>query len=152
MPAGSLEAEEFLRFQATCRQPRGCIIPQAVTQSLVLLKMGVIIARNMLSWFKLLINRYCCISLVFMSFTSMMHGEANIRYTAVLNMTWLWTGLNWLNIMYCIGIFENWHDSSGSIICGFILPLGTNPVIVLNRFAILTYGCSFHKTSLWVKL
>ena len=31
------------------RQRRGCIIPQAVTHSLVLLKMGKIIARNMLS-------------------------------------------------------------------------------------------------------
>jgi hypothetical protein len=31
LPAGSLEAEElFLRFQATGRQHRGCIIPQAV--------------------------------------------------------------------------------------------------------------------------
>jgi hypothetical protein len=34
---------------ATGRQHRGCIIPQAVTHSLVLLKMGKIIARNMLS-------------------------------------------------------------------------------------------------------
>ena len=32
MPTSSLEAEE-LRFQATGRQHRGCIIPQAVTQS-----------------------------------------------------------------------------------------------------------------------
>ena len=31
LPAGSLEAE-FLRFQASGRQHRGCIIPQAVTQ------------------------------------------------------------------------------------------------------------------------
>jgi len=29
--------------------------------SLVLLKMGEIIARNMLSWLELLVNRYCCI-------------------------------------------------------------------------------------------
>ena len=34
---------------AGSRQHRGCIIPQAVTHSLVLLKMGKIIARNMLS-------------------------------------------------------------------------------------------------------
>ena len=45
----------------TGRQHRGCIIPQAVTHSLVLLKMGKIIARNMLSWVELLIGRYCCI-------------------------------------------------------------------------------------------
>jgi len=31
------------------RHHRGCIIPQAVTHSLVLLKMGKIIARNVLS-------------------------------------------------------------------------------------------------------
>jgi len=29
--------------------------------SLVFLRMGEIIARNMLSWLELLINRYCCI-------------------------------------------------------------------------------------------
>ena len=46
--ASILEAEE-LRFQATGRQHRGCIIPQSVTHSLVLLKMGILIARNMLS-------------------------------------------------------------------------------------------------------
>jgi len=43
------------------RQCRGCIIPQAVTDSLVLLKMGEIIAQNMLSWLELVINCYCCI-------------------------------------------------------------------------------------------
>jgi len=43
------------------RQHRGCIVPQAVTHSLVLLKMGKIIAQNMLSWLELLISRYCCI-------------------------------------------------------------------------------------------
>ena len=40
---------QFLRFQVTGRQHRGCIIPQGVTHSLVLLGMGEIIARNMLS-------------------------------------------------------------------------------------------------------
>ena len=60
MPGGSLEAEE-LRIQATGRQHRGCIIPQAVTHSLALLTMGKIIARNMLRWLELLIDCYCCI-------------------------------------------------------------------------------------------
>ena len=60
MPASSVEAEE-LRFYATARQHRGRIIPQAVTHSLVTLKVGKMIARNMLSWLELLINRYCCI-------------------------------------------------------------------------------------------
>ena len=40
---------------------RGYIMPQAVTDSLVLPKMGKIIAQNMLSWLELLISRYCCI-------------------------------------------------------------------------------------------
>jgi len=43
------------------RQHRWCIIPQAVTHSLVLLKTGKIILLNMLSWLELLISRYCCI-------------------------------------------------------------------------------------------
>jgi len=42
------------------RQHRRFIIPQAVTHSLVLLKMGKIISRNLLSWLELLISRYCC--------------------------------------------------------------------------------------------
>ena len=37
------------------------IIPLVVTHSLVLLKMGKMIARNMLSWLELLISRYYCI-------------------------------------------------------------------------------------------
>ena len=45
------------------RQNRGSIIPQAVTHGLVLLKMGKIIARNMLISLELLISRYCCIYL-----------------------------------------------------------------------------------------
>ena len=48
LPAGSLEAEE-LRFQATGRQHRRCNIPQAVTHSPVLLKMGGTYDRNILS-------------------------------------------------------------------------------------------------------
>ena len=63
LSACSLEAE-FLRFQATGRQNSGCIIPQAVTHSLVLLKMGKLIARKMLSYLELLTNRYFCIWLV----------------------------------------------------------------------------------------
>jgi len=47
LPAGSLNAE-FLRFQAKGRQHRGYIIPQAITHSLVLLKMDKIIARNVM--------------------------------------------------------------------------------------------------------
>ena len=46
------------------RQHRRCIISQTVTHRLVLLKMGKIISRNMLSLLELLISRYCCIYLV----------------------------------------------------------------------------------------
>ena len=45
----------------TGRQHGRCVIPQTVTHSLVLLKMGKIISRNMLSWLELLISCYCCI-------------------------------------------------------------------------------------------
>jgi hypothetical protein len=46
LPAGSMEVEE-LRFQVTgYRHCKGCITPQTVTHSLVLLKMGGINARN----------------------------------------------------------------------------------------------------------
>ena len=37
---------------------RECIVPQAVTHSLVPMKTGEIIARNMLSQLELIINRY----------------------------------------------------------------------------------------------
>jgi len=50
-----------LGLMATGRQHRGRIIPQAVTHCLVLLKMGKIIARKMLSRLELLISRYFCI-------------------------------------------------------------------------------------------
>ena len=53
-----------LCFQATGWKLRWCIIAQAVTPSLVLLKMDEIIARNMLSWLELLICCYFCIYLV----------------------------------------------------------------------------------------
>ena len=59
------------------RQHRGCIIPQTVTHILVLLKMGKIISRNMLSWLKLAV----IVASIWLSmlFISMMHGQANIR-------------------------------------------------------------------------
>jgi hypothetical protein len=59
LPAGSLEAEElrgpatlWVHYTTSCKHSR------------VLLKMGEIIARNMLSGLELLINRYFCIQLV----------------------------------------------------------------------------------------
>ena len=66
LPAGSLAAPlpgylpatSWVHYTTSCKQ------------SLVLLKMGEIIARNMLSWLELLINRYFCISLVAHLFVS----------------------------------------------------------------------------------
>jgi len=77
--AGSLEAEE-LRFH----------------KSLVLLKMGGFKARNMLNWLELLINHYCCIQLVFISFISMMHGHTNIKLMFFVGMraNRMWT-MSW---------------------------------------------------------
>ena len=48
-PGYRLLASSWMRYAISCKH------------SLVLLKMGEIIARNMLSWLELLINRYCCI-------------------------------------------------------------------------------------------
>ena len=76
--------KQLLLPAATGRQRHGCIIPQAVTLSLVLLKMGKMIARNMLSWLELLINRYCCVHLVVYIILSMMHGQANIRFAKTI--------------------------------------------------------------------
>jgi hypothetical protein len=45
----SCEEAEFLRFQTTDRPHIECIIPQAVLHSLMLLRTGKIIARNMSS-------------------------------------------------------------------------------------------------------
>ena len=47
--------------------------------SLVVLRMGEIIARNMLSWLELLINVIVASSWLSMLFVSMMHGQANIK-------------------------------------------------------------------------
>ena len=55
LPAGSLDAGEQCHtgLLTACEQEqmpaKSCFIPQAVTHSLALLRMGVIIARNMLS-------------------------------------------------------------------------------------------------------
>ena len=60
----SLLYNASMRLPATGRQHRGRIIPQALTHSLVLLKMGKIIARNLLSRLEFLVSRYCFIWLV----------------------------------------------------------------------------------------
>jgi hypothetical protein len=52
LPVGNLVTEElsqFVRHQITDRQRIGYNIPQALLHSLMLLKMGIIVARNMSS-------------------------------------------------------------------------------------------------------
>jgi len=65
-----------------------CIVTQssALCHSPVLLTMGEIIARNMLSWLKVLINYYCCIRLAVCIIVSAMHGHTNIKqkFTKIL--------------------------------------------------------------------
>jgi len=63
LPAGNLEAE-FLRIKVTGPATSWLRYTTSCKHSLVLLKMGEMIARNILSWLELLVNRYCCIQLV----------------------------------------------------------------------------------------
>ena len=59
--------------------------------SLVLLRMGEIIARNMLSWLKLLINCYYCILLVVYNIVSEMHGHTSTERQFVIKLRhWFW--------------------------------------------------------------
>jgi len=51
--------------------------------SRVFRRMGEIIARNRLSWLKLLINCYCCIWLVVYTIVSEMHGHTNIKFVVL---------------------------------------------------------------------
>jgi hypothetical protein len=62
------QAAPSVRYTTSCKQ------------SLVLLTMGEIIARNILSWLKLLINCYCCIYLVVYTIVSVMHGHTDINF------------------------------------------------------------------------
>ena len=59
--------------------------------SLVLLKMGEIIARNMLSWLELLLTVIIASSWLSILFVSVMYGQTNIRY----GMDWWMNG--WMN-------------------------------------------------------
>jgi hypothetical protein len=58
--------------------------------SLVLLRKGEIIDRNMLSWLKLLINCYWCIHLVVYIIVSVMHGHTNIKFTDINYLTFIY--------------------------------------------------------------
>ena len=63
-----LEATSSVHYTTSCKH------------SLVLLRMGEIIARNMLSWLKLLINCYCCILLVVYTTVSEMRFHTNVKH------------------------------------------------------------------------
>ena len=60
--SGAADCVYSLRYNAPTVLSAGDVSPAtSYKHSLVLLRMGEIIARNMLSWLKSLINRYCCI-------------------------------------------------------------------------------------------
>jgi hypothetical protein len=62
-----LQAASSVHYTTSCKH------------SLVLLRMGEINARNMLSWLKLLINYYCWFWLVVYIIVSVMHGHTYIK-------------------------------------------------------------------------
>ena len=71
-----------LWYNAPTMLPTGSIMGalyHSCKHNLVLLRMGEIIARNMLSWLELLINRYCCIHLVVYIILLVMHGHTNTK-------------------------------------------------------------------------
>jgi len=62
--SGALDCVYSLWYNAPTMLPAGNIVSalyHSCKQSLLLLRMGEIIAQNMLSWLELLINHYCCI-------------------------------------------------------------------------------------------
>jgi len=63
LPASNLDAEEPIVPPHPGYRPETSWVHYTTSckHSLVLLRMGEIIARNMSSWLELLINRYCCI-------------------------------------------------------------------------------------------
>ena len=77
LPAGSLDAvEPHPGYRsATLWMP----YTTNFKYSLVLVKMGEIVARNILSCLELLINRYCFIHLVVYNIVSVMHVHTNIK-------------------------------------------------------------------------
>ena len=66
----------IISISATCLQASSSVhYTTSYKHSPVLLRMDEIIARNMLSWLKLLTNCYCCIYLVVYANVSEMHGR-----------------------------------------------------------------------------
>jgi len=58
------KCKRYKQFKIFLTYSNFLIKPQAVTHSLVLLNMGKIISRNMLSWLEILMSRYFCTQLV----------------------------------------------------------------------------------------
>ena len=86
LSAGSLVAVELpaassVHYTTTCKH------------NLVLLKMGEIIVRNMLSSLKVLINRYFGILLVVYIIVSVMHGHTNIKWSNQIIWPWKISGI-----------------------------------------------------------
>ena len=118
-------------YQATGQQHLGCIIPQAVTHSLVLLKMGGIKFRNVLSWLELLTKCYCCIYLVFISFISMMYSQTSIKCLAVNSFYYIKLTLS--------NIGRDSHNYISQTYYG---------VVLADKRVPSNYLCTLHKPSL----
>jgi len=76
--SGALDCVYSLWYNAQAASSVHCTT--SCKQSLVLLRMGEINARNMLSRLKLSINYYCCIWFVVYIIVPMMHGHTNIKF------------------------------------------------------------------------
>jgi len=84
----SLWYNALTMLPATGRQHRGCIIPQSVTHSLVLLTKGKIIALNMLSWLELLIVLHLVVCLYYLYFITFFWDLLNNFNLTLILKTW----------------------------------------------------------------
>ena len=107
------------------------IIPQAVTHSLVFLKMGKIIARNMLSWLELLTSRYCFFQLdVYITY---FNDARSSKYQIMKYICWLniqkcvlWRvakRLSYTEDARCLKVKILWISKIGAYFCLTICPL-----------------------------
>jgi len=79
--SGALDCGVLVMHRRCCRLAASSVhYTTSCKHSLVLLRMSETIARNLLSWLKLLIKLLFCISLAFYVIVSVMHSHTNIKY------------------------------------------------------------------------